>query len=220
MNKFIIGVIILICLIYIWTKKEHMIGSPGTKIRRTVGVINTADETHMGGGIIASVPIMDMTHTYWNGSEHTSCDECPNPQSCPKCPKYREAFDTHIESSSATYVDNIPEVESGECMRSVQDFDTEFTSSREKMGAHTSGCLSSNRSSLFTTGEELGKTLDDEFDVDRSITLGRKAHKQSDASTVRMLYTDTMGLNISTVPTPADCEYMNETGYIYKEECN
>lgn len=101
----------------------------------------------------------------------------------------------------------------------VEDFDEEFTKSREHMGANTSGQYSNNRAALFTTGEELGKKADDEFDGDRAVTLGRRACKPSDASTIKLLYTDVMSLETQADPAADDCEYMNATGYVYKEQC-
>jgi hypothetical protein len=101
----------------------------------------------------------------------------------------------------------------------VEDFDEEFTKSREHMGANTSGQYSSNRAALFTTGESLGKKADDEFDGDRAVTLGRRACKPCDASTIKLLYTDVMELETQAGPAADDCEYMNATGYVYKEHC-
>jgi hypothetical protein len=59
-----------------------------TRIRRTVGVINEANETQVAPGVVNSVALMDYTHTYWDGDRVTSCDECPNPYVCPTCPQF------------------------------------------------------------------------------------------------------------------------------------
>ena len=61
-----------------------------TLIRRTVGTRNDADEVSMPG-VIVSMPIMDMTHTYWDGVKKASCDDCLTPALCPSCPQYASA---------------------------------------------------------------------------------------------------------------------------------
>jgi hypothetical protein len=59
-----------------------------TKIRRTVGTYNTADE-HSIPGLITSMPIMDYRHVWTDGIRVYSCDECPSKSMCPNCPKYK-----------------------------------------------------------------------------------------------------------------------------------
>jgi hypothetical protein len=68
---------------------EPLVGT-GTRIFRGVGVANLADERQLGGGIITSQPLFDMTHTYFDGREMVSCDECTNPVLCQGCPNMQE----------------------------------------------------------------------------------------------------------------------------------
>lgn len=226
-NLLIVIIIAVIILVY-YTKKESLRSARGrepmTEIRRGVGFAN-GNDTPVAAGIVNSAPIMDMTHTYWDGSSMTSCDECPNIESCPRCPQYsqtREGMAADIRTSHdpnilPDYIDGAPNVNSGEG-ELVQDFEAEFNNSRERMGAHVSKQLCSNRSSIFSDGESLGARSDDQF-VDR-LTSSRQACKPCDSSTIKMLYRDTMGLDGTCAnPSPDQCEYTNEIGYIYKEPC-
>lgn len=120
------------------------------------------------------------------------------------------------------YFDGAPAPTTGEYIS--HDIDPEFVSSRERMGA-CSGKLSRSsfgRAAVYTQfsecAEDLDKKSDDVFDGNRTITLGRRACKPSDASAVRLLYTDVMGLT-NPPPSADDCEYINASGISYKEPC-
>jgi hypothetical protein len=85
----IAAVILLLVLVCSKETFEHLRGQ-GTRIFRTTGVYNEADEVRLPPGIIVSVPVFDYTHTYWDGKSNRSCDECPSKFMCPNCPKYKE----------------------------------------------------------------------------------------------------------------------------------
>lgn len=70
-------------------------GESMTRIRRTVGVVNTANETQVAPGIVNSVPIMDYRYTWTDGIRIYSCDECPSRGMCLRCPQFHV---TPIES--------------------------------------------------------------------------------------------------------------------------
>lgn len=82
MFHFVLLILIIIFLAYnFYPRKETM-----TRIFRGVGVRNEANEIPVAAGIIHSLPLMDYTHTYWDGRRWTSCDECPTAIICPTCP--------------------------------------------------------------------------------------------------------------------------------------
>src|SRR5689334_8731642 len=89
MRTLLIGFVILFVLLILCSSRgrESM-----TRILRGVGQANEADEVTVASGIITSAPLMDYTHTYWDGNKFTSCDECPNSVVCPGCPQFRENF--------------------------------------------------------------------------------------------------------------------------------
>lgn len=185
-----------------------------TRIRRGVGVLNTADETPVAAGIIHSTPIMDLTHTYWNGVENTSCDECPNAESCPRCPQYaRERFDntdqdvyTNVDDDVLPeYHDGAPSVSRGEVHNTDPDIHP-----RELMGAG-SGRRGKPRSALRDFAP-------DDTQEDQLIMLGRSC-KRNLSPAVKLLYNNTLNLDTTAHPSAPDCEFTNEIGYSYKEPC-
>lgn len=60
-------------------------------IRRAVGFDNDADEIPVASGVIHSAPILDYSHTYWDGARYSSCDQCSNGIICPNCPQYHDS---------------------------------------------------------------------------------------------------------------------------------
>ncbi|SIP86004.1 Hypothetical protein PACV_291 [Pacmanvirus A23] len=97
-----------------------------------------------------------------------------------------------------------------------QDFDPEFMNSRECIGASTptNRCVNS----IKFDAENLGVRGDDMFDGDRTVTLGRKASKPSDISTISLLYKDVMNLETDALATPDDCTYIAGSN-VYKQPC-
>ena len=89
---FVVIVILIVwqmarCYRWNWSLREALRPGSGTRIYRGVGFGNDADETPVAAGVVRSAPVFDMTHTYWDGVAHTSCDECPNTTVCPSCPQ-------------------------------------------------------------------------------------------------------------------------------------
>lgn len=82
----VLSSLLIVTLLIIW-RIERM-----TRIRRTVGTANEANEQQVAAGIVNSLPLMDYTYTYWDGLKRTSCDECPNATVCPHCPQFAESF--------------------------------------------------------------------------------------------------------------------------------
>lgn len=94
MKPSVLILIVVLLVVFLYCGKEtaeRLIGS-GTRIFRTTGVYNEANEIQLPPGIVTGTPVFDYTHTYWDGVSDRSCDECPNPAICPKCPKYTENF--------------------------------------------------------------------------------------------------------------------------------
>ncbi|QYB17628.1 hypothetical protein PV-S19_0264 [Pacmanvirus S19] len=97
-----------------------------------------------------------------------------------------------------------------------QDFDPEFMNSRESIGACTPTARCVN--SIKFDAENLGVRADDMFDGDRTVTLGRKASKPSDISTISLLYKDVMNLETDALITPDNCTYISGSN-VYKQPC-
>ncbi len=91
-SAIIIAIIIVLIVITFAYSRESM-----TKIRRTVGTFNTANEIQVAPGIINSMPIMDYRYTWTDGLRVYSCDECPSRIMCPRCPQFHV---TPIESAT------------------------------------------------------------------------------------------------------------------------
>lgn len=85
-------VIIIIFTLYCTRESVESLIGRGTRIFRTTGVYNEANEIQLPPGIVVGTPVFDYTHTYWDGYSHRSCDECPAKEMCPKCPKYQENY--------------------------------------------------------------------------------------------------------------------------------
>ncbi|SIP86005.1 Hypothetical protein PACV_292 [Pacmanvirus A23] len=101
--------IILVIILVFYYNKEHM-----TKIRRGVGFLNTGDEIPIASGIIHSAPIFDLTHTYFDGRENVSCDECPNYIVCPQCPQYKTQKEQFCPQNT----------QNTQCMQKINNFNT------------------------------------------------------------------------------------------------
>ena len=84
-NVYVAFIIVLLLVIWYMVRQKTEAMS---KIRRTVGVVNRANETQVAPGVVNSVPIMDMSHTWSDGRQTWSCDECPNIESCHHCPQW------------------------------------------------------------------------------------------------------------------------------------
>jgi hypothetical protein len=174
-------IIVVILIVLIWNY-EHM-----TTIRRTVGVQNSANETQIASGIVNSVPIMDYTHTYWDGAEITSCDECPSPIVCGECyaPPPKEEFTQPI-------IGDIP-----------YDLPRDYTTSREVMGAVRNRCSKAPAAKIsceVTAGRE------EPLEIRRTERHWDKPLK---------VYSDYAGL-MFTGPAGMDKNYYNGA-YQYKE---
>lgn len=98
------------------------------------------------------------------------------------------------------------------------DLDPEFVSSRARIGAGCGTPCNKNKVSIrgltYDTAS-LGTANDDLFDGDRKVVCN---HKGLGASSMKLLYTNTMGLENNT-PFTASCEFLGPQGYLYKETC-
>ena len=215
--RVIIALIIIIILVLATTtvpplpwSAEFLVGRRGTRVLRTVGTLNTGDETAVAAGMVNSLPIMDMTYTYGGG---ISCDECPNIESCTRCPQF-ELTSRHggigsIGSNGSNGVEPlIGEMAGREYMGAV--------SGRVPLSRRTLGSLSMDDEGGATTN---GVRNDSIFDGDRALKLGMRAcHKSAEA--LRLLYGDVMEMAPPSSPADDDCEYRNAAGYIFKEPCH
>lgn len=84
---FALIVTLLIIIISVLVGADFDLKETMTRIRRTVGTYNTADEVQLPG-VITSMPIMDYRHVWTDGVRTYSCDECPSKSMCPRCPKF------------------------------------------------------------------------------------------------------------------------------------
>jgi hypothetical protein len=135
----VLAIILVIMLIYSIRSVETM-----TVIRRGVGA-DPDGETPVASGVIVSYPDLDYTHTWSDGTDMRSCDECPNAILCPKCPNMQ----TNIQTNINTY-------ESFDSHPLNHDLDDEFLNSREAIGAgHGNGAKACSYSTLHE------ETLDD-----------------------------------------------------------
>lgn len=236
--KYILGaLLVILVLIIVWKfgRTEHM-----TKIRRTVGTANEANEIQVAPGIVNSVPIMDYTYTYWDGTRMTSCDECPSAIICPKCPQFSGAQHTehfvvrgggkfpqekildtteiNVNPAGVEYFDSAPIVVNSDDISQTHDLDPGYTSSRERMGACSTRQYSTNRAAGYVSRWDYnGDETDDKFDG-KNIALSRTSCKPVDNSTLKLLYTDVMGLT-NPPPSADDCEFYGANKYLYKEPC-
>lgn len=81
-----VGILIgLLILLLATTFSESLVGSR-TRILRTVGTVNDGDEIPSAAGMITSIPLFDYSYTWNDGVSERSCDECIDPNMCPKCP--------------------------------------------------------------------------------------------------------------------------------------
>lgn len=136
----VLAIILVIMLIYSIRSVETM-----TVIRRGVGV-DPDGETPVASGVIVSYPELDYTHTWSDGTDMRSCDECPNAIVCPKCPNMQTNIQTNINTES---FDQQPHPLN-------HDLDAEFLNSRELIGAgHGNGAKACSYSTLHE------ETLDD-----------------------------------------------------------
>lgn len=92
--KLLIGVAVVFVLVVLFLATREGLTGSRTRVFRGVGVRNEADERPLGGGIITSQPLFDMTYTYFDGNRLVSCDECPNPVVCQGCPNMTPIDDT------------------------------------------------------------------------------------------------------------------------------
>ncbi len=194
---------------------ERLIGRRGSRIFRGVGVLNDADEIPVAAGIISSTPIMDMTHTYWDGKYVTSCDECTSGLLCPNCPQYGGSGGTYLANTEkfhtepnveANYDDNIYDDTPG----AINDLKPDYMSSREKMGA-CSGKQA--RTAVKLENIESNTQPEDKFGV---VTLGG-SRINNRLSSANSLTAYTLGVDMDAEPTDTIREYRSSFGYIYKE---
>lgn len=216
---------------------EHM-----TRIRRTVGTANEANEIQVAPGVVNSMPILDYTYSYWDGARVASCDECPNAIVCPKCPQYvpfspNEKFvvrggnkfphekildstEINVNPAGVEYFDSAPSVLTSDDISQTHDLDPGYVSSRERMGACSTRQYSTNRAAGYVARgdfDNFDKNTDDKFDG-KNIALSRTGCKPVDNSTLKLLYTDVMGLT-NPPPSADDCEFYGANKYLYKEQC-
>ncbi len=216
MYRAIIAVIIIIVILLLILPygREAM-----TKIRRTVGTANEANEIQVAAGVVNSVPIMDYTYTYWDGDKITSCDECPNAIVCPHCPQFSTS-----ERMGAEHFDLAAGTHGYES--SVVDINADYTDSREYMGAcrgpmrtrkHNTNCISRQDAKLM----ELN--ADDKFNNEIR-ALGRTDRHSCSPdngcppNNTREITGFLYG-NTRYPPTKNGCIFFNTAGYEYEEPC-
>lgn len=210
MKALIVAIILIILLIFLNWRTEHM-----TKIRRGVGFGNSADEIPVAAGVVHSAPIMDMTHTYWDGHSLASCDECPSIEICKGCP--------NITSNIHKLVDNDtsynPATFTSENFTTLYDMEEEFAQSRERLGASRGGRMSGSipmgqiepaicdHVGLRTTGGKYQPAVG-----------YQKLHWYNDyTDSATDLIKSTLGIE-DAGPAPDDLELLGASGYIYKEK--
>ncbi len=187
--------ILVLVLILIWqvcaVGKETM-----TRIRRTVGVYNDANEIQVAAGVVNSVPIMDYTYTYWDGQQVTSCDECPNATVCPHCP--------NMSALGATDT-------SHEALLSAPDA-AEFAGSRAGMGA-ASGAHGMGSGSAMNVAKDsyCAAPCSDGLNCNM---MRHGIYCTPSRPIVNFLY----GNTDYPASAPA-CTFYNKIGYQYKEPC-
>ncbi len=91
MKKYIIAILLVVVMICAFSTRPSARAEHMSRIRRTVGTYNEANEIQVPPGVVNSVPIMDYTYSYWDGARIASCDECPNAVVCPTCPQFQAA---------------------------------------------------------------------------------------------------------------------------------
>jgi hypothetical protein len=228
-------ILVLVLLVIVTSPvAEHM-----TRIRRTVGTANEANETQVAPGVVNSVPIMDYTHTYWDGSRVTSCDECPNGIVCPACPQFRTAAHTGEKfmvkhggvSPRETILDSDYEVglESFHADNATypsgydimyptalptHDLDSGYITSRERMGACSSRTYGRGLAAGYVARNDTFDMIDD---TDNGPVMLR-CNGGPCSPAIRVL-ADAANLMIDAPPAKDECEYYGYNGYLYKERC-
>ncbi len=230
----LIAVLLFLLILMIWTMwpaggsgatrsyPPGQIKEAMTRIHRGVGVLNEADETPVAAGVVNSAPIMDYTYTYWDGSRDVSCDECPNEivcaGSCPHMTVTRHASE-HFDLSVGNHDESA----------SIIDFGSDYTASRERMGAATSsnyrpgsslgasmtGGRALNRVTTMDVSTALDCTTDDKFGC-RLMQLGRNMNARE---VVDYLYSNDTPGSLMYEPSINDCVFYNKVGIQYKEPC-
>jgi hypothetical protein len=101
------------------------------------------------------------------------------------------------------------------------DLDPNFTSSRERMGACSSG-FNSKKVGVNVMGSDvagLGTRNDDIFDGERAVAISTQPCTQNaSTSSLKLLYHDTMGLT-NPPPYVHTCEFLGPQGYAWKGTC-
>ena len=115
---------------------------------------------------------------------------------------------TELPVEQPEYTDNAPSPTVGE---PNGDFDPEFTTTREHMGAATA--KHRGTAPLRFDAENL-EPVDEIFDKPHVKTC-----KTTDTSVIALLHSDVMGLDVSDEPSVEDCTYISSNGNLYKEPC-
>jgi len=233
-----------IIILMVWFRrpiKESM-----TKIRRGVGFGNDADETQVAAGVIHSAPIMDMTHTYWDGTAHVSCDECPSRGICPRCPNmvseyftnepgnWSQGGDPMLPDDRATpdvplpmNFDELAHLEApfdfgdlgsyGRWPGPSSDWPVD-DSCRPEARVIPGACGRKGSAGRTRLDTERIGLLNNGFIGMRPLGCRGKNTAECNASPIKILYTDVLGMeNIG--PSPEDCLLMGEQNYLYKQSC-
>jgi hypothetical protein len=104
------------------------------------------------------------------------------------------------------------------------DLDTEFTSTREKMGASTSksGHVAMPLSINGIDESLSAATNDARFDNTASLAISNYGKTSRidrlSSNAQKLMYADVMGLT-NPPPDQSQCEYLRYNGYLYKEDC-
>jgi hypothetical protein len=152
----IVAVLILIISLTVGIKETM------TRIRRTVGTYNSADEVQLPG-VITSMPIMDYRHVWTDGLRVYSCDECPSKNMCPKCPKFQL---TSIEGFSGGESKDLAAGPGEGAGDNSSDVSANSVSAGDTANIHTDALIS------LDAPVRLAETIEAEFRPDELNALG------------------------------------------------
>lgn len=207
---------------------QHTEGLLGqrTRIMRTVGTTNASDEGSGMPGVITSMPLLSYSHTYFDGTGLSSCDECPNATLCPDCPQYRETGVLHGSALHGSMITS-GATESFEATPAGQDHPTADDAQYTDFGVYYDVApdgpaeISNSRSMPRMGGHILrpATASDDWFDSTswtHGSTIPIYTGRVGSSPAMKLLYGSAMSLPETVPPATEPHTYLGYNGYVYK----